>query len=57
MKKSEECLFSIRMPSALVKRLDKEADRAQRSRSAEIRFRLEASLKPVRPRKTVGGAA
>ncbi|MBL8387027.1 MAG: TraY domain-containing protein [Hydrogenophaga sp.] len=57
MKKAEECLFSIRMPGALVKRLDKEAERAQRSRSAEIRFRLESSLKVTKPRKASGGVA
>lgn len=44
MKKPDEHLFSIRMPGALVKKLDKAAAAAHRSRSAEIRFRLEASL-------------
>lgn len=57
MKKSEECLFSIRMPGNLVKRLDKEAVRSQRSRSAEIRFRLEQSLQPAKARKAPGGVA
>lgn len=44
MKKPDEHLFSIRMPGRLVKKLDRAAAHAQRSRSAEIRFRLEESL-------------
>lgn len=55
MKKSEEHLLSIRMPGTLVKRLDKVATQAERTRSAEIRYRLEQSLKPVRRPRTPSG--
>lgn len=54
VKKSEEHLFSIRMPGTLVKRLDKAATQAERTRSAEIRYRLEQSLKPAKRRPTSG---
>lgn len=57
MKKSEECLCSIRMPVGLLKRLDKSATQAERTRSAEIRYRLEQSLKPVKARKAPGGVS
>jgi len=44
MAKPEEQLLSIRMPARLVKRLDTAAKQSARSRSAEVRWRLEQSL-------------
>lgn len=48
MKKTDEHLFSIRMPGTLVRKLDRAARKAERSRSAEIRYRLESSLTKTR---------
>lgn len=45
MKDGEDKQVLVRMPNALLKRLDAEARKAQRPRAAEIRLRLAASFK------------
>lgn len=50
---SKKVLVSI--PEPLLKKLDARAEKEKRSRSAEVCFRLERSLKGVRKVATVGG--
>jgi predicted DNA-binding protein len=57
MAKPEEQLLSIRMPGALVKRLDRAAKQAERSRSAEVRWRLEQSLTTTGAKRAPRSAA
>lgn len=45
MKKETELMLTARVPSALVKKIDKAAKQAQRSRSAEVRLRLELAFR------------
>jgi len=50
MKKDDKLMLTARVPHALVKKIDKAAKQAQRSRSAEIRMRLEAAFRQGRAR-------
>lgn len=45
MEKDKDAILAGRVPKALIKRLDKAAKDSERSRSAEMRLRLEHSLK------------
>lgn len=44
MKEGKDQILAGRVPKALVKRLDRAAQQSERSRSAEMRVRLEHSL-------------
>lgn len=50
MKKVPETMLSARVPASLVKKLERAAKQSQRTRSAELRVRLEQSLKPASAR-------
>jgi metal-responsive CopG/Arc/MetJ family transcriptional regulator len=50
LKKEPETMLTARVPTKLVKELDKAAERARRSRSAEVIVRLQATLKADRAR-------
>jgi predicted transcriptional regulator len=52
-KKEQSTMLTARVPASLVKRLDKSADRARRSRSAEVVLRLQNSLKADRQKSDV----
>ena len=45
MEKDKDAILAGRVPKALIKRLDRAAKDSERSRSAEMRLRLEHSLK------------
>lgn len=45
MKDDKELILAARVPKDLIKRLDRAAKAADRTRSAEMRVRLEQSLK------------
>ncbi len=53
MKKVPESMLSARVPASLVKKLERAAKQAQRTRSAELRVRLEESLRSV-PTRSAG---
>lgn len=44
MKKDDTKMLTARVPSALVKQLDKAAEKSRRSRSSELVVRLQAGL-------------
>lgn len=50
MKKDDKLMLTARVSPALVKKIDKAAKQAQRSRSAEMRVQLEAAYRPARVR-------
>lgn len=47
MKTSKERTLTAKVPEALIKRLDKAAQAGARNRSAEVRARLERSLREM----------
>lgn len=50
LKKEPETMLTARVPTKLVKELDKAAAMSRRTRSAEVIVRLQASLKADRER-------
>lgn len=48
MKKTPDKPMVVRVPDSIIKKLDRAAKLAQRSRSAEVRVRLERSLQLLR---------
>lgn len=51
MKKTEKRNILVSVPVPLLKRLDSAARAQQRTRTAEVRVRLEQSFKPAKPAK------
>ncbi len=56
MKKPEKKNILVSVPAPLLKRLDSAARAQQRTRTAEVRMRLEQSFKPSRPAKEAAEA-
>jgi predicted transcriptional regulator len=52
-KKEPDTMLTARVPASLVKRLDRAATQARRSRSAEVVLRLQNSLKADRQKVAV----
>lgn len=50
MKKDETKMVTARLPSSLVKQLDKSAKRSHRSRTSELEVLLKVGLSPARSR-------
>lgn len=53
MKKPEQKTVVTKMPPALVKKIDAAARKSDRTRSAEMRFRLEASFNVASDAKSI----